>query len=185
LPLPVTAVQILWVNLIENGLPGIALAFEPKEKGLMKQKPQPHNIPLLTRQMKIIIFAVGIITDFIILGLLCWLWKNSNQSIEYIRTIIFACLTIDSIFYIFCCKSLRKNLWHINIFDNKLLISAWLFGLTTLLLALYLPALNKLLGTIPLPLSIWPLIIGLGIINVVLIEIVKYYFIVKNEIDSV
>ena len=184
LPLPITAVQILWVNLIEDGLPDIALAFEPKEKDLMKQKPQRHNIPLLTREMKIIIFIIGIITDLILVGLLCWLWNN-NQNVEYIRTIIFACLAIDSISYVFCCKSLKRNLWHINIFDNKLLVLAWFLGLIALLLALYLPILNQLLGTIPLPLSVWPLIISLGITNIVLIELVKYYFITKKQANSV
>jgi len=62
-PLPITAVQILWVNLIEDGLPGVALAFEPKEKDLMKQKPKNHDIPLLTREMKVIIFIIGLILD--------------------------------------------------------------------------------------------------------------------------
>ena len=57
-PLPITAVQILWINLIEDGLPNIALAFEPKEKDLMKQKPQGKNISLLTREMKIIILLL-------------------------------------------------------------------------------------------------------------------------------
>jgi Ca2+-transporting ATPase len=183
LPLPVTAVQILWVNLIEDGLPSIALAFEPKEKDLMEQQPQPHDIPLLTREMKIIVFVVGLITDFLLLALLCWLW-GSNLDMEHIRTIVFACLAFDSISYVFCCKSLKKNLWHIDPFNNKMLVFSWIFGLTALLLAIYLPVFNKLLGTTPLSFSTWLLIVGLGVINVILIETVKYYFITKKETDK-
>jgi Ca2+-transporting ATPase len=184
LPLPVTAVQILWVNLIEDGLPSIALAFEPKEKDLMEQQPQPHNIPLLTREMKIIIFVVGLMTDFLLLALTCWLW-GSNLDTEHIRTIIFACLAFDSISYVFCCKSLKKNLWHTDAFNNNLLVFSWIFGLSALLLAIYLPVFNKLLGTVPLSFSTWLLIVGLGVINVTLIEAVKYYFIVRKETDKI
>ncbi|HNZ86622.1 MAG TPA: HAD-IC family P-type ATPase [bacterium] len=179
-PLPITAVQILWINLIEDGLPNIALAFEPKEKDLMKQKPQGKNISLLTREMKIIIFVVGLITDIVLLGLFFWLWKN-NHNINYVRTMVFASLAIDSICYVFCCKSLRKNLWNINFFDNKFLIGAWFLSVVGLLSAIYLPFLNRLLGTVAISLSSWLIIGGLALINVVLIEVVKYYFIVKHK----
>ncbi|HPS40476.1 MAG TPA: HAD-IC family P-type ATPase, partial [Candidatus Woesebacteria bacterium] len=182
LPLPVTAVQILWINLIEDGLPDIALAFEPKEKDLMKQKPQSRDVPLLTQEMKIIIFIVGLFTDLMLLGLFFWLWKQ-NHNIDYVRTMVFACLAIDSISYVFCCKSLKKNLWHTNLFDNKLLLAAWFVGIISLLSAIYIPILNRFLGTIPLPFSSWYIIVGLAIINVVLIEVVKHYFIVRHQTE--
>jgi len=184
LPLPVTAVQILWINLIEDGLPNVALAFEPKEKDLMSQKPQGLDIPLLTREMKVIIFIVGLLTDLLLLGLFLWL-VGKNYDIKYIQTMIFAGLAIDSIFYVFCCKSLRKNLWQIDIFNNKLLIVAWFVGLAGLLSAIYIPALNQLLGTVPLPASSWLVIVGLAIANVGLIEAAKYYFIVNHKTEDI
>jgi Ca2+-transporting ATPase len=184
LPLPVTAVQILWINLIEDGLPNVALAFEPKEKDLMSQKPQGLDISLLTREMKVIIFIVGLLTDLLLLGLFFWL-VGKNYDIKYIQTMIFAGLAIDSIFYVFCCKSLRKNLWHINIFNNKLLIVAWFVGLAGLLSAIYIPALNQLLGTVPLPVSSWLVIVGLAIANVGLIEAAKYYFIANHKTEDI
>jgi Ca2+-transporting ATPase len=168
---------------MEDGLPDVALAFEPKEKDLMRQKPRNHNNPLLNKEMKIIIFIIGLITDLILLGVFMWLLKQ-DYNIEYIRTIIFACLAMDSISYIFSCKSLRKNIWHTDIFNNKLLIISWFLGLIGLFSALYVPFLNHLLGTIPLPFSSWPLIIGLAIINTVLIELVKYYFIKKDKLKN-
>jgi Ca2+-transporting ATPase len=180
LPLPVTAAQILWVNLIEDGLPDIALAFEPKEKDLMQQKAQGHKTPLLTREMKVIIFIIGIITDLILLGLFFWLWKQ-NHDIIYVRTMVFACLTIDSLFYVFSCKSLRKNLWHINPFSNKFLVLAWLFGVIMLTAAIYLPVLQTLLKTVPLGFNDWLIIMGLGLFELILIEITKHYFIVRHQ----
>lgn len=94
---------------------------------------------------------------------------------------VFASLAIDSICYVFCCKSLRKNLWNINFFDNKFLIGAWFLSVVGLLSAIYLPFLNRLLGTVAISLSSWLIIGGLALINVVLIEVVKYYFIVKHK----
>ncbi|MBZ9577857.1 HAD-IC family P-type ATPase [Patescibacteria group bacterium] len=181
--LPITAVQILWVNLIEDGLPDIALAFEPKEKDLMKQKPQGHDMPLLNREMKVLIFIIGIITDLFLLGLFFWLLKYSNYEIPHIRTVIFGGLAIDSLFYVFSCKSLRRNVWHINPFSNKFLVFAWVFGALTLIGAIYLSPLQTLLKTVPLNLFDWGLLLTLGLINLILIEATKHYFIVRHQTD--
>ncbi|NQU82512.1 MAG: HAD-IC family P-type ATPase [Parcubacteria group bacterium] len=184
LPLPITAVQILWVNLIEDGLPNIALAFEEKEKDLMKQKPIAHGSPLLTREMKIIIFAIGVITDFILLGLFLWLYYSIGVvGLGYIRTMIFAGLTIDSLFYVFSCKSLRRNIWHINIFSNKLLVISWVLGWVFLLGGVYLPIFQNLLKTVPLGRFDWLILSGLGLTKLLLIEATKYYFIVRHKTE--
>ncbi len=183
-PLPIIAVQILWVNLIEDGPLSLCLAFEPKEKDLMKRKPQGQDVPLLTREMKVLIFIIGLVTDLLLLGLFFWLIKYSGYEIPHIRSIIFAGLTIDSIFYIFSCKSLRRNIWQINPFSNKFLILAWLFGVVALIAALYLPALQTLLKTVPLNLFDWQLILGLGLFNIILIEATKHYFIVRHQTES-
>lgn len=179
-PLPLTAVQILWVNLIEDGLPGVALAFEPKEKDVLKRKPEEHDTHLLTKEMRAIIFVIGIMTDIVLLALLWWL-LNDTRELNHIRTIIFAALGIGSLFYIFSCKNLRKNIWQINPFSNKFLIFAWIFGVLALMAAIYVPFLNSLLETVPLNLSDWGIILALGLANLLLIEAAKYYFIVKHK----
>jgi len=184
LPLPVTAVQILWVNLIEDGLPDTALSFEPKEKDLMKQKPGGHETPLLTQEMKVLIFIIGIFTDILLLGLFFWLTKYSGYNLSHIRSIIFAGLTIDSLFYVFSCKSLRQNIWHINIFSNKFLIFAWIIGVLMLLAALYTTPLQILLKTTPLNLFDWQLVLELGILNIFLIESTKWYFISRKATSN-
>lgn len=182
LPLPLSAVQILWVNLIEDGLPDIALAFEPKEKDIMQQKPHGHETPLLTREMKVIIFIIGLITDCILLGLFIWLWRQ-NGDIDYVRSMIFAALSIDSLFYVFSCKSLKQNIWHINLLSNRFLIFAWFFGILMLIFALYLPPFQALLKTQPLSPNDWLIIFFLGILEVILIEVTKHHFIVKKETE--
>jgi len=183
-PLPVTAVQILWVNLIEDGLPDIALAFELKEKDVMEQKPVGHKTHLLTREMKVLIFIIGIFTDLLLLGLFFWLLKFSGYEISHIRSVIFAGLAVDSLFYVFSCKSLRKNLWQINPFSNKFLIISWIFGVLMLISALYFSPFQTLLKTAPLTFFDWQLILGFGLLNVISIEATKWHFITKSKIKN-
>jgi len=181
-PLPILAAQILWINLIEDGPMGIALAFESKEKGTMQQKSRGHNDSILNKEMKALILVIVLSNFFIILGLFFWLLKCSGYEIIHIRSVIFAALTIDSLFYVFSCKSLKRNIWHINLFSNKYLIGAWFFGVFMLLAAIYLTPLQVLLKTVPLNLFDWGLVLGLGIINILLIEATKYYFITRQEV---
>jgi len=181
LPLPILPAQILWENLIEGSPQGIALAFEPKEKDVMKRLPENPKASLLTDEMKVIIFGFGIVTTLILLGLFLWLLDNSLPLAE-IRTIIFAVLAIDSIFYAFSCKNLRKNIWEYNLFSNLYLIGSVFFSLCMLLLAVYTPLFQKLLKTVSLNFFDWFLILGLGILNLILVEIVKFFFIKKHKV---
>ena len=183
LPLPLLPPQILWVNIIEDGLPSIALAFEPKEKDLMERKPEGHKTPLLTKEMKVLIFIIGIITDILLLGLFLLLFNRSNYGITHIRSIVFAALAIDTV-CVFSCKSLRKNIWKINPFSNKLLVISWLVCVVTLLSAVYIPPLQMLLKTEPLSLFDWELILGLGAVEVLLVEVTKWYFISKRKLQK-
>jgi Ca2+-transporting ATPase len=181
-PLPITAVQILWANIIEDGLPDIALAFEPKEEGLMNLRPQSKNSPLLTGEMKAIIFVIGILSDIFLLGLFFWLIKYSSYDLAHIRTMIFAALSLDSLFFVFSCKSLRHNIWHTNhFFSNKFLIYAWVFGIAGLLAAVYVPIFQSLLKTVPLTIVQWIFILILSLVELILIEFTKWIFI-KNKL---
>jgi len=179
LPLPILPAQILWVNLIEDSLPSLALAFEPKEKGIMKRRPENPKSPLLTREMKALIFFIGIFTDFLLLFLL-FLLLNKKLLLMEIRTIIFAGLAIDSLFYVFSCKNLKKNIWKINPFSNLILLFSWFWGIAMLLIAIYLPFFQNLLKTTPLNFFDWGLILGLGFLNLILIEATKWYFITRE-----
>ena len=180
LPLPILPAQILWENLIEGSPQGIALAFEPKEKDVMERIPENPQVSLLTNEMKVIIFGFGIVTDLILLGLFLWL-LGKTLPIAEIRTIIFAVLALDAVFYGLSCKNLRKNIWQYNLLSNLYLIGCIFFSLCMLLLAVYTPLFQKLLKTVSLNLFDWSWILGLGVLNLVLIELIKWYFIRKSK----
>lgn len=183
-PMPILAVQILWINLIEDGPLSLSLAFEPKEKDIMKRKPEEREVPLFTKEMKIIIFVVGIILNILLVSLYWALQKFTNYDIEHIRTIIFVGLIIDSIFFIFSCKNLRRNIWQINLLSNKVLIFFWILSIIMVIAAVYLTPFQILLKTYPLNLFDWILLLGLGVISLGSIEITKWYFITKSSLKA-
>jgi len=179
-PLPLLAAQILWINLIESALPSFSLGMEPKEKDIMERKPEGRSIPLLIKESKVLIFIIGLSSSSILLVLFLWL-LGKGADLDYIRTMIFACLALESLFYIFSCRSLRKNLWQINPFSNKYLLGAWVFAVIMLLLAIYFPPLQTLLRTVPLGFQDWLIFVSFGILGLILIEATKWYFIVKRQ----
>ena len=94
---------------------------------------------------------------------------------------IFVALAINSLFYVFSCKSLKRNIWHINPFSNKLLVFSVIFGFAMLVSAVYFAPFQTLLKTVPLNGSDWLIVSSLGVINIVLIEITKWIFIVRKQ----
>ena len=180
LPLPFLPVQVLWINLVEDGLPDFALAFEKKEKGVMKDPPRKSSEPILDTEIKVLIFIISIITDLILFGLFIWLWKTTGD-LTYTRTMVFVGLGLDSLLYVFSCRSLKRSIWHINPFGNKFLVAAVAFGISMLFVALYVPVIQGALKTVPLSFNDWLLLLGLAVINIAAIEITKWIFIVKDK----
>lgn len=184
LPLPVLAAQILWIKLIEDGLPTITLAFEKKEEDLMTQKPLSKNTPLLNYDMKILIAIIAIISVVGLVALYYYLYFYTENSLAHIRTVIFTAMTIITLFNVFSCKSLRQNIWQLNPFSNIYLILSWAVGITALLAALYLPFLQTFLHTKPIDTHDWTIIALLGILNLAVIELTKKYLIIRRKWDK-
>jgi len=178
LPLPLTALQILWINLVTDGFPGMALTLEKPEGDVMARPPLKKGSGLLTQEMKVIIFVISIITDIILFGLFLWLLQTP-YTIQHIQTVIFVGLGIDSLFYIFSIRSLRRNIWQYNPFSNLWVTGAVVLGFLLLFAAVYLPLLQFFLGTVALTVFDWGLLVALGLLNVFLIEAVKWYYIKK------
>jgi calcium-translocating P-type ATPase len=181
IPLPITAVQILWTNLVEDGLPNFALAFEPPEKKIMKRKPIERKAPLLDSQGKFLAYPLGIMTDIVLLGVFIAFLKMTSYDITYIRTFMFAALGTDSLFYIFSLKSLDRSVFKTNPFNNIYLLVAIAIGFVMMYLAIYLPQLNTVLKTQPLILKHALLILGLGFYKLLLVDLVKYIYAKKYD----
>ncbi len=171
LALPLNAVQILWVNLIEDSFPAIALAFED-HFDYLSGRPKKITSGLLDKEMKFLIFAIGIPTSALLLGLYAVLLKLGFDPV-LVRTFIFASFGTYSLFLMFAVRSLRKSIFTYNPFSNIYLVIGVTIGLTMMALAVYLPFFQNLLKTVALP-PLWFLgVIVVGLVNIAAVELGK------------
>lgn len=179
-PLPITAAQIIWINLVEDTLPSISLAFEPQEEGLMSEPPRTRGSPILDFQLKAM---VGIIGGFLGLSLLVLSYFLSNWVADqgHIQTIIFVALGIESLFACLACRGVKKSIFSYNPFSNKTLNISLITGFSLLVIAVYLTPLQKLLGTQPLDLREWFFLLSLGMFTLCFIELTKSVILTLNK----
>jgi P-type Ca2+ transporter type 2C len=172
LPLPLTAVQILYVNLATDGLPALALAVDPAEKDLMKRKPRNQRSGIFTRPVVALMLAGGIWSTVINLGLFIWA-MNSDRSIEEAMTMTFVSLVLVQFFKAYNFRSDRHSVFN-RPFENKWLNTAVLWEAVLLLLIVYLPVLHEPFNTFSLPLEDWAIIFGLSLTISPVLEFVKW-----------
>ena len=176
IPLPLTAAQILWTNLVEDGLPNFALAFEGADKNIMKRKPIKRAEPILDKKSRALAFAYGAITDLVLLAVFWLFLEFSKLPLEYVRTFIFAALGTDSLMYVFSLKSLDRPIFKTELWSNRYLLAAVALGFLMMGLAIYLPALNLVLKTTPLAPQHLVAIFVLGIFKIGLVELIKWFY---------
>lgn len=159
--LPITPVQILWINMSTAVLLGLMLAFEDKEPHLMLRKPRSPGQPILTRHLLFRICLVGILLLVGAFGLFDWELSH-GESLEKARTVAVNVFVFGELFYLFNCRSLRYSMFHVGVFSNLWLI----FGVSTMtllqLLFTYWPPMQRLFGSAALGYDEWLLIIGVG-----------------------
>jgi len=174
-PLPILPAQILWTNIIEEGFMNFAFAFEPKEADIMKRNPNDKKMKsILTPKLKKLIATVALVTGSVLVAIYLYLYFVAKTPIDELRTIMFIAVSIDSIFFALSIKNLHKPIWHIKIFSNKYLLFALLTSIAVLFIALFTPALQTLLSLTPISGKTILLLFGLGIVNLAIIELVKY-----------
>jgi Ca2+-transporting ATPase len=183
-PLALLPTQILWINILNDGLPNFSLAFEKGDDSVMKRQPLSREEPIFNKEMKAIVLGVGLIRDILIFTLFFYFFKNLeilDWSVTYLRTVFFAMLIFKSLTGIFSIRSLNLPIHKIPQFHNRYLFLAIFIGLLLMFAAVYLPFLNNILKTTPLQINAWLIIIAVAIINIIMIEVVKAYFIKKEK----
>jgi Ca2+-transporting ATPase len=184
-PLPLVPAQILWANIVEEGLMSFSFAFEGKDPNAMKKDPRDSEAKnILTKDLQKLITLVSVITGVLLVGIYLWL-ASTDMPNEELRTVMFVALSLDAIFFSFSLKSLDTPIWKINIFSNKYLLVALLTSIGLLFLALTWHPLMVLLSTTPLTPFEKLLLLGVGITNLITIEITKFVFFehkLKNKI---
>lgn len=179
LPLPLLALQILWINLIDHGLPSFALALEREEDDVMSYPPRPRNEQLLNREIKVMIFIIGIITDIILFGIFIGMIFSGIDA-AYARTFVFAVLCLDSLLVVFSIRSLRRTIFSRGIIDNKFLLGAVAVSLIFMIFA-FMPPFNHLVfKTVVFGPIEWLLVLAVAVFKLFAIEAAKYFLIIKK-----
>ena len=183
LPIPLLPAQILFIDIIEDTFPVSALIFgKEKNEFLMKEKPRKLKDPLFNRnyiKWFISIFFIGGLALFISFYGIFIFSKDINLS----RTFSFALTAIDSLMFAFVISSFRRSVLRRDLFSNKYLVLALISGILLTGAAVYLPILQRVLNTVGLSFGYWLLIAGIGMAELILLEITKYWFL-KRELSS-
>ena len=172
LPLPLTAVQILYVNLATDGLPALALAVDPPEADLMQRAPRDPRRGIFTRPVVTLMMVGGTWSALVNLGLFAWL-LNSGRSIGEAMAMTFVSLVIIQFWNAYNFRSERLSVLR-RPFANKWLNLAILWELSLLAVILYLPVLQRPFGTFALPGLDWAIVIALSLTIVPVLELAKW-----------
>jgi Ca2+-transporting ATPase len=172
-PAPLLVAQILWIHLICDGPADIVLGFEPKENGIMDEKPKSLKEPILPPLGLFLIGVISIGSALAALLIFGHYFKIHGDADEG-RSLVFASLAINSLIYIFAYRSMRKSLFKMNsILKNKPLIFAVIFGMVLVFLPFVIPSLSQALGVVPLDLKQWLLIFTIALMLLIAVEIGK------------
>ncbi len=155
-PLPLVAIQLLWINLVTDGLPALALGVDPAGKNIMHEKPRKKGTPIIDKEMKFNIFFIGAL---IALATLFLFNRSLVNGLDNARTVAFTSLVVFEMFRL----QMVRSRFNIGIFSNKYIILAVLSSLMLQLLVIYTP-LSNLVHTTAISLLDWAYIIGIGII---------------------
>lgn len=174
LPLPVSAVQILWINIISDGFPHLSLTVDPKEKGIMQRHPRLPNTNIVANWMKILIFIVSLSGGIVALFLFrFYLVSTGSETIA--RSIAFATLGINSLVYVFSIRTLTDPFWLENPFKNAWLNSAVLVGLFFQILPFTTKSLRDFFNLEVLSLAQWSSVFGASVLMFMIIELAKIF----------
>ncbi len=147
LPLPLLPIHILWINLVTDSLPGLALAAEREERDIMLRPPRAPSESIFARGMWQHILWVGLVMGAICLGIQIWATAQGSQGWQ---TMVFTALTMCQMYHVLAIRSDRDSLFTIGVFSNRFVTSAVLLTFVLQIAVIYTPVLNPILKTTPL-----------------------------------
>jgi Ca2+-transporting ATPase len=172
MPLPLLPLQILWMNLVTDGLPALALGIEPSERKVMSHPPYRPNESILGRGMGWHILWVGFLMGMLVLGSGYMYWRAGDI---HWQTITFTTLTLAQMAHVLAIRSDYDSLFRIGLLSNKLLLGAVALTFFLQLAIIYMPVMQEIFETHPLPLSDLLISLLLSSLVFVAVEIEKWW----------
>jgi Ca2+-transporting ATPase len=147
MPLPLLPLQILWINLVTDGLPGLALTLEKPERGTMRRPPYHPQESIFGRGLARDIIWVGLLMAVVSLGVGFWAWSEKNDAWQ---TMIFTTLVLSQLGNALALRSERDSVFSIGFFANRAMLGTVLVTLALQLAVVYVPFLQVIFKTVPL-----------------------------------
>ena len=174
--MPLVPVQLLWLNLVTDALPALALGVEPVEDGIMNQPPRDAHASLFAGGFAFRLAWQGIMVGVLTLAAYVlgeYVLSDPGETYAAANTMAFATLTLSQLFHAFDVRSERASLLHIGLFTNPAMNRAFLIGLAMQLAVLCLPPLQAVFHTVPMSPAEWTVVLILAVMPVVVCETVK------------
>jgi Ca2+-transporting ATPase len=176
LPMPLLPIQILWVNLVTDGLPALALGVEPVDMNVMRRPPRRTNEAVVTKQAAFLMLAQGGFIAFCSLFAFYFVLSVEKEGIERARTAAFIVLSCSQLFHSFNCRNMTESLFKIGILTNKNLIAAVVLSFILQMAVVYAPFLPRIFKTEPLGVTDWVLVILISSLPLWAMELCKIFY---------
>ncbi len=172
-PVPLLPIQILWVNLVTDGLPALALGVDPVDPGIMSRPPRKIDEPVITRSRALMMIFQGILIAFCSLSAFLIVYSFEKEGIELARTTALATLACSQLFHAFNCRNMQTSLFKLGVFSNPKLVVAALGSFALQLSIIYVPFLQPVFKTRALSLTDLGVIIVFSSLPLWVMEAVK------------
>ncbi len=173
LPVPLLPIHILWVNLVTDGLPALALGVDPVNANIMNLPPRKSNEKVVTKSSALLMLTQGAFIAFCSLSAFCLVLFIEKESLVRARTAAFIVLSCAQLFHSFNCRSMTESLFKLGIFSNTKLVLATLVSFLMQMAVVYLPFAQKIFKTEPLGLFDWLLVLIISSLPLWAMEIWK------------
>lgn len=167
---PLLAIQLLWINLVTDSLPAIALGLEPMDKEIMNRKPKDAKKSLFADGLWSKIFVEG--TMIGVLTLFAFSLGNNLYGLEVGRTMAFISLSMLELIHSFNIRS-EKSIFKIGLFKNMYLIGAVMLGVVLQITVVVIPQIAKIFNVVPLNSTQWLYTIGISLFPIIIVELQK------------
>ncbi|OGW19528.1 MAG: calcium-translocating P-type ATPase, PMCA-type [Nitrospirae bacterium GWC2_46_6] len=172
LPVPLLPIHILWINLVTDGLPGLALAAEPSEKGIMNKPPRHPQESIFAQSLGIHIIWVGLLMGFTSIFTQAWSIKTGNA---HWQTMVFTVLCLSQMGHVLAIRSDSESLFSQGLFSNKPLLGAFLLTFALQMATIYVPFMNPIFKTEPLSFNELMFTLALSSVVFFAVEIEKFF----------
>ena len=151
LPMPLVAIQLLWLNVVTDGIQDFALSFEKGEKNIMNEKPRNPEEPLFDKSLFMEIIASGLVIGLVVFATWYYLIKGANMEVSMARGYIMALMVFIQNIHVFNCRSERNSAFTVPLKSNKLIVVGVICSILLQIIVMEVPLLSKFLQTVSIP----------------------------------